>query len=396
MPRSEICIGFVGSGRIEKRNAYNLLRDYIDAQGGSVKAILPLTKSYWNENLGIVANFLVENDIPLEAVVDSTTAKLREIKPFLSVARKQHQTTAVAHKMASLLKSARVGNLIVLWEDEDDNVHDAVRAAHDSQITLLELTNGLDHIDLDIEDDQEEEPISDEAEMDETDEDEEEFEDEDADDDAESDEEDLEEDEDDLDEDAEEDLEEEAEDDLEEEDSDGEEEDDSEEEFEDSEEEFEDSEEEDNEEMLSELLESDDAMTDFQTKLIEVLERAVVALERTAFGDSGAPAKPAVKSLAPRRSARTAPSEKTAAPRPTKRTAKKTTTTAPAKTKAAPTKSEAPATKRRTTRKPAAAAASDNGTMSKAKARRILEDYRPRRGRPPAEVTEAKKVLGLA
>jgi hypothetical protein len=45
---------------------------------------------------------------------------------------------------------------------------------------------------------------------------------------------------------------------------------------------------------------------------------------------------------------------------------------------------------------PVKAEANGSGNMSKAAAQKIIDAYRPRRGRPPAEVTEARKILGLA
>jgi len=395
MPRSEITLAFVGSGAVEKKNATGLLRDWIDGNGGNVKAVLPMTKEHWNPSLGIVAEFLVASDIPIEAIVDDTTAKMRELKPYLTVARKQYQSTAVPHKIAAVLSEAHDARLVVLWDDEDDNVHDTVREVDKAGgIVLLDLTDGLDRIDLQSEEGEEEEfeePASDEvpdaeeeAEEDESEDDGEEFSTEDGENEEESEEDDGEVE---ADADAEDDLDEEAEDDEGDEEFPG---DDDEEEFQ--------MPEEDEENVLTELMETEAGpMTEFQGKLIALLERVVVLLEResapaaslTAAVEKAAPAaKPAAKKAvaapvkravkpAPKPAAK--PATKKVAP-PVKRTVK------PAAKAAAPAK--------KTATKPVARASS-NGKMTKAQAQKIMDEYRPRRGRPPAEVTEARAVLGL-
>jgi hypothetical protein len=379
VPRSEITIGFVGSGAVEKKNTAGLLRDFIDANGGAVKAVLPLTKEHWNENLAIVADFLIAQDIPIEAIVDDTTAKMREIKAVLTVVRRQHQSTAVPHKMASLLEDARDASLIVLWDDEDDNVHSTVREVADrGGITLLDLTDGLDKIDLQLPENEAEEddedPISDEvpddedepvvsdeeSEIDKTSSDQAEY--------------------------------------SEAEENAADEEDQPEDEFEDDggydelpsedEEEFE-LPQEDEEPVLTELMDTNvGSMNEFQARLLLLLEKLVDAIthwtpapqvpdltEAAEAMAAAAPAKPVATKAKP------APAPEP--PKPVRRTVK-----AAKKSVAPPAKKVAPA------KKTAPAAVAPKG-MSKAAAQKIMAEYRPRRGRPPAEVTEARKVLGL-
>ncbi|HET7110123.1 MAG TPA: hypothetical protein VFI41_04585 [Gemmatimonadales bacterium] len=419
MARSELTLGFVGSGKVEKRNAYALLRDLIDAEGGNAKFIFPLTKSFWNEALQVVSQFAVDNGIPVEAIVDDSTAKTKELKSLLAGARRQHQSTAVPHKLASLLEEARNGKLIVLWDDEDEAALDTVREADSKGIDLLELTRGLDRIELVSSEDGEDEelmPASDEI----PEEDEENESENDADEDEtagqeESDEEiPSEEDENDDEEDepeAEEEFPEaEAEDDLDAGDEDGDDDDEDEaEEFpeDEGEEEFSLPEEDeadvavlDMEQDIVEEVRQVSGMSEFQRRLLAVLENtsnAFVKAIDALLAESGGTvptklAKPAIES---KPAARKAVSQKPAAARPAKKVAapvKKAAKTAPpAKKATAPVKRTVPA------KKAAPAKASSNGGgMSKAQAQKIIDAYRPRRGRPPADVTEARKVLGLA
>jgi hypothetical protein len=404
--RSELTLGFVGSGKVEKRNAYALLRDLIEAEGGNVKFIFPLTKAFWNPALEVVSQYAIDNGIPVEAVVDDTTAKTRELKAMLTGARRQHQSAAVAHKVATLLEEARNGKLIVLWDDEDEAALDTVRAADERGVALLELTRGLDRIELVAGDDGEDEPASDEVEPENSEEAEAEIPG-DADEDAAqepSEEENAEEmDEDDAQEDTdstEEFPEAEAEDDL---DGDDAGEDEAADEFpEDEGEEFSLPEEDESDvavlDMEADIVEEVrqvTGMSEFQRRLLVVLERtseALVGAINAVMAEEGM--KPAPKPQAATKAPQKATSSKPAAARPAKKVAapvKKASKTAPpAKKASAPVKRTVPAKK--------TAAAEDNGkgAMSKAAAQKIIDGYRPRRGRPPAEVTEARKVLGLA
>jgi len=401
--RSELTLGFVGSGKVEKRNAYALLRDLIEAEGGNVKFIFPLTKAFWNPALEVVSQYAIDNAIPVEAVVDDTTAKTRELKTLLTGARRQHQSAAVAHKIATLLEEARNGKLIVLWDDEDEAALDTVRAADERGVALLELTRGLDRIELVAGDD---EPASDEVE-DENSEEEEAVISGDADEDAgqepseEENAEEMEEDGEQEDTDSTEEFPEaDAEDDL---DGDDAGEDEAADEFpEDEGEEF----------SLPEEDESDVAVLDMEADIVEEVRqvtgmsefqrRLLVVLERTSEALVGAinavmveeGMKPAPKPQAATKAPQKATSSKPAAARPAKKVAapvKKAAKTAP------PAKKAAPAVKRTVpAKKPAAPEDNGKGSMTKAAAQKIIDAYRPRRGRPPAEVTEARKVLGLA
>lgn len=413
MARSEITLGFVGSGKVEKRNAYALLNDYIEASGGNAKFVLPLTKAFWNEALEVVSQYAVDKGIIVEAIVDDTTSKVRELKALLGGARRQHQSTAVPHKMASLLEAARKSALIVLWDDEDEAALDTVRQAHEKGVALLELTRGLDRIELVTEDgegEEEEEPTSDEAEegivgQDENDEDvtEEPDEDETPEETEENgDEED----------DAEEEVDPEASDvETEDEDDDADAEEDGEfpeeEEFSLPEEDESDVAVLDMDNDIVEEVRQVTGMTEFQRRLLAVLENTSAAFVKAIDGlmeeeqlDRPAPKAAASKMAAGMESktAAKAASAKPAAARPTKKVAAPVKKSAPAK-KAPPAKAvEKPATKRSIPAKKAPAKAESNGSggMSKAAAQKVIDAYRPRRGRPPAEVTEARKILGLA
>jgi len=398
MARSEITLGFIGSGKVEKRNAYALLRDLIDASGGAAKFIFPLTRDLWNPALDVVSAYAIENNIPVEAIVDDTTAKTKELKTLLAGARRQHQSAAPSHKMAALLEEAKDGRLIVLWEDEDELALDAVRAADEKGIPLLELTRGLDRIELVAGDDEEdEEPVEDEVPEDDVvvGQDEDEIE--------PTEESDIPDDEGEGegDEEAEEEAEfpeAEAEEDLEI-DSESEDGEDIADEFPGEEEEFTLPEEEDSdvavldvEQDIVEEVRQVTGMSEFQRRLLTVLENtsdAFVKAIDALLAEAGSTVKiaPALKPAIESKST----AAKSTKPIPPARPAKKTT--APAK-KAA----EKPTVKRTVPSKKAPAKAETNGTgkMSKAAAQKIIDSYRPRRGRPPAEVTEARKILGLA
>lgn len=399
MARSELTLGFVGSGKVEKRNAYALLRDLIEAEGGNAKFIFPMTKAFWNPALEVVSQYAIDNAVPVEAVVDDTTAKTRELKAMLTGARRQHQSSAVAHKMASLLEEARNGKLIVLWDDEDEAALDTVRAADEKGIALLELTRGLDRIEL-VAGDDGDEPASDEipeAEEAVIEEPEDETPDQEPSEDEIPPE---------MEEDSAEENTESTEEFAAEADDDDDADDEAADEFpEDEGEEFSLPEEDesdvavlDMEQDIVEEVRQVTGMSEFQRRLLTVLERtseALVGAIGAVMAEEGmGPApKPQAATKAPQKAA----SSKPAAARPAKKVAppvKKAAKAAPP-TKA-PVKRTVPAKK--VPAKTAAPKAEENGkgSMTKTAAQKIIDGYRPRRGRPPAEVTEARKVLGLS
>lgn len=331
-------------GKVEKRNAHALLRDWVDERGGTAKFIVPMTKAHWNTGLAAVCDFAAEHNLMVEAVVDESTSRVKELAPYLKQVRKQHQAAAPVTKLVALLEAGRKPHLLVLWDDEDEDALQALMKADDAKIPMFDLARGMDPVLLtdDGEEEQEQVTLS-SPEDDEADEEEElpgpEEEDEPDD---------------------EEELPEEPEED----------------------EELPDFSEEEEEPLV---LEDDEeipavssTLTEFESRMLDVLERLADALSN---GKAPRATRKAAKAPEAPKAAPSAPK----APRGTQK--------APEAKKSAPAP-KAPATKPARKAAPPKAAAS-NGEMSKAEAQRLLDSYVPRRGRPPAEITKARQVLGL-
>jgi hypothetical protein len=156
-------IGFIGHGAVRSRNVKALLQDQLDAYG-ELRFILPLGESYWSDGLGYVGDFALDNGIALEIVADDTAADIADAQDFLKDAVRVHNVTQVTDKLMSLLSALPTPQLIILWDDEDEEAAAALDLAITDDIPAFDLTNGLDEI-RPVEEDPspEEEPVPDDA-----------------------------------------------------------------------------------------------------------------------------------------------------------------------------------------------------------------------------------------
>lgn len=147
--RYDITLGFIGSGEVSEKNFRALLKDLIQAHGKTAKFIVPMTTEHWTDTLAAITEFAEEKDYAIEAVVDGDT---KGAKKHLPLARKEHKAEDVPTALVNLLDSTPGSKLIVLWEDDDEVVEEAVVLADEKDIEALDLTSGLDVIELEPDD----------------------------------------------------------------------------------------------------------------------------------------------------------------------------------------------------------------------------------------------------
>lgn len=153
MPRGTrnkvVTLGFIGTGKVAEKNSSALLDDYIGAQDGEVKFVLPITKEHWTPSLQAIASYAIDNEIDYEVVIDDSTGSNKKHQEFLDVATSSHKVVRVPNKVVSLLDKAGEGRLIILWDDEDGDAMKALERASDAKIPCLDLTSALDLLEID-------------------------------------------------------------------------------------------------------------------------------------------------------------------------------------------------------------------------------------------------------
>jgi hypothetical protein len=138
-----LTLGFIGGGEIDPATAIPLIENLLgDTQ--DVKAIFPLTIDLFTESLAEIGNWLAEQQVPYEVVVDDESSKNKDLKPWVDDAAKSHKVADVATGVVNLLEKANGANLIVLWSDDDGVSQDTSLLAESKNITLLDMLQGLE------------------------------------------------------------------------------------------------------------------------------------------------------------------------------------------------------------------------------------------------------------
>jgi len=146
--KTEITIGLIGLGETTPENAIALLEDLTGAFDDA-RFILPVSGEQWSDTLGEIADWIIDQQIPFEAVVTDDSAADRKFKPILAEAEKEHKVARVPHKIVNLLEKAAEPRLVILWDDDDGDCEAAMDKAIEKNIECLDLTNGLDKLEYD-------------------------------------------------------------------------------------------------------------------------------------------------------------------------------------------------------------------------------------------------------
>jgi len=140
--RRPLHLGFIGAGATSSKNIAALLGDLIEANGGKAKVILPATKQHWTEGIEAVADYALENSIPVALITDDTTQEVKTLKPYISQASEKVKAQAVAVKIVDTTANGS-GRLLILWDDEDDDCYTALERAEKQGVEAFDLTAGL-------------------------------------------------------------------------------------------------------------------------------------------------------------------------------------------------------------------------------------------------------------
>lgn len=145
--RKPLTLGFIGQGVTSAKNAEALLTDLIGAEGGKARFILPATEDHWTEGIETVADYALENKIPLVLVTDDSTAGLKNLKGYTQQAAETVKVISAVTKVVKLTAES-TGKLIMLWDDEDDDCYTALDLAEKENVEALDLTAGLHRLEF--------------------------------------------------------------------------------------------------------------------------------------------------------------------------------------------------------------------------------------------------------
>jgi hypothetical protein len=182
MPRGKppegITIGFIGTGEMEVDAATDLIEEYINEAikpDEPAKFVFPLTTAEFSDTLGGLADMARKSKITYEVVTNPDDKKKRTFMQIAQGAANQYLVTDVFTQMETVLVEAPNAVLMVLWDEKrDDELQGIVAKFLDAPIKVLDLTNGLAELGVDVNGEAEEAPEEPEDEEGEDGEDEEE------------------------------------------------------------------------------------------------------------------------------------------------------------------------------------------------------------------------------
>lgn len=150
-----LAVAVIGTGETSAKNVEALLNDYT-APYAEVTFVLPVDDEHWTPTLGVIHDWLIANEIPYVAVTDGSSPG-KAIVPVLEGADSTIKVARVSVKMVQLLKEESGEGadvtLLVAWDDEDAEASSAVNKALSSDVTALNLCDGLDPFEYDDEGD---------------------------------------------------------------------------------------------------------------------------------------------------------------------------------------------------------------------------------------------------
>lgn len=166
-PKSRtVKIAVFGSGELTAKAFKALVTDHLTQfANDDVSFVLPLTKDGFTPTLGIVGDFLTENEIPYETITEKGGARTRALKPYTQNATTNFEVErGFVRKISTVLSGADVAQLFALYDEADEDLDAAMMQAFDKGIQVFNLLDGLDELEPADED---EETESDEEEADE-------------------------------------------------------------------------------------------------------------------------------------------------------------------------------------------------------------------------------------
>ena len=148
---SGLTLGFLGKAEFEPDNGFALLEDLLNTvpEDAEIKFYLPITEDLFTGSLEEIGNWLYEHEVPYEAITDENTPK--EMEDWIRDATKTHKVADVITSMVNLLEKAPNPALVILWEDDDEVSEPAALQAQEKGVKSLDLMQGLEVIELQVE-----------------------------------------------------------------------------------------------------------------------------------------------------------------------------------------------------------------------------------------------------
>jgi hypothetical protein len=168
-----LLLGVWGQGESTPDNVGALLDDFLEGAGNvSPRFLVPLDKELTTETITAVLDYAVEKDIPYEVVYERKPTT-RALKTYIEGAAKEHQfddkvtdddrfestEDAIADNFAVMLgEKPDDARLLFLWAEDDKGDPDEddqrlLAAVADCGVVALDLTQGLDVLDVGAADD---------------------------------------------------------------------------------------------------------------------------------------------------------------------------------------------------------------------------------------------------
>lgn len=148
-----LAVAVIGTGETPVKNVEALLNDYTSPYA-EVTFVLPVDDEHWTPTIQAVLDWAVANEIPYVAVTDGSSPS-KALVPVLEGAESTIKVARVSTKLVSLLVEEKAEGdvaLLVAWDDDDAEASTAVTKALSSEVTALNLCDGLDPFEFDDED----------------------------------------------------------------------------------------------------------------------------------------------------------------------------------------------------------------------------------------------------
>ena len=147
----EVRVGIIGSGAITKKATSSTLNEFFAGLGdANVTFVVPLTKALFTDGIKTVADHLMGQEVKYEIIGDPADIKTRALKPYATNAVGVHERQrGLLKRFVELLSDGDEAKLLVLLEDDDDALNQAMDMAFEADIPVLALNQGLDELEAD-------------------------------------------------------------------------------------------------------------------------------------------------------------------------------------------------------------------------------------------------------
>jgi hypothetical protein len=147
-------IGVFGLGETPKPNLVALLDNHLDGKK-TIRWIVPATKALYTETIGDLVDYLLDNEIPYDVLVDDTSDSTRDLRTIVKKADNAIELGEDDDPVDAMVKAVKdaEGYLFVAWDpdlgEKDGGAYDLCSLAAAGGIEAFDLCNGLDVMQFD-------------------------------------------------------------------------------------------------------------------------------------------------------------------------------------------------------------------------------------------------------